>query len=199
MCVVCDENLPSSPAAFRSHFRAAARRGAPRHPLHRSAPRCTKMAALRYCFHRLHPAVRFHCSICMSGASQRGCGMTGAPADPQSCCHPSSPRSSSWMVWSPSNRGPGFAAHGPEAIGKSIDTPRPSLASWLNPPPIPQSSPSPSLWPNEDEAVVSPPHLGRTWRSCSRIRNARAGPGARVLQPDVSVLSTGLRLSQYLD
>lgn len=72
--------------------------------------------------------------------------MTGAPTDPQSCCHPSSPRSSSRMVWSPSNRGPGFAAHGPEAIGKSIDTPQPSLASCPPPPP--------SLWPNEDEAVV---------------------------------------------
>lgn len=101
-----------------------------------------KMAALRYCLHRLRSAaVRFHCGICMSGASQRGRRMAGAPADPQSCCHPSSPRSSSRMVRSPSNRGPGFAARGPEAIGKSIDTPRPSLASWLNPPPPSSSLP----------------------------------------------------------
>lgn len=89
----------------------------------------------------LRPRVQFHCAICMSGASQRGCGMTSAPADPQSCCHPSSPRSPSWMVRSPSNQGPGFAARGPEAIGKSIDTPRPSLASclaggWLTTPPF---------------------------------------------------------------
>lgn len=51
--------------------------------------------------------VQFHCIICMSGASHRGCRMTSGPADPQSCCHPSSPRSPSWMVWSPSNRGQG--------------------------------------------------------------------------------------------
>lgn len=95
----------------------------------------------------LRPRVQFHCAICMSGASQRGCGMTSAPADPQSCCHPSSPRSPSWMVRSPSNQGPGFAARGPEAIGKSIDTPRPSLASclaggWLRrSPPLPHTPP----------------------------------------------------------
>lgn len=177
---------------------SALRRGAEPHatPLHRSAPRCTNMAALRYCFHRLHPAVRFHCSICMSGASQRGCGMTGAPADPQSCCHPSSPLSSSWMVWSPSNRGPGFTTHGPEAIGKSIDVPRPSLASWLNPPP-PQSSPS--LWPNEDEAVVVLHTLAVRGDPVPGSETPALVRGPAPPQPDVSVLSTGLRLSQYLD
>ncbi|TNN48942.1 hypothetical protein EYF80_040832 [Liparis tanakae] len=30
----------------------------------------------------LRAEVQFHCIICMSGASQRGCRMTGGPADP---------------------------------------------------------------------------------------------------------------------
>lgn len=91
--------------------------------------------------------VQFHCRICMSGVSRGGCRMTSAPADPQSCCHPSSPRSPSWMVWSPSNRGQGSPLVDQRLLGKSIDTPRSNLASalpaWLAdyPPPPPPSLP----------------------------------------------------------
>lgn len=68
---------------------------------------CSDIVFLYFCFARvsLQAEVQFHCIICMSGVSQRGCRMTSGPTDPQSCCHPSSPRSPSWMVWSPSNRG----------------------------------------------------------------------------------------------
>lgn len=67
------------------------------------------------------------CPECPRG----GCRMTSAPADPQSCCHPSSPRSPSWMVWSPSNRGQGSPLVDQRLLGKSIDTPRSNLASAL--------------------------------------------------------------------
>lgn len=162
------------------------------------------------CFahHSLRAKVQFHCSICMSGVSQRGCRMTSAPTDPQSCCHPSSPYSPSWMVWSPSNRGQGSPLMDQRLLGNQSILLGPTqraacLAGWLT------TTPSPPFltlllplslvmakW-RRCSSHFSTPRC--TWISCYRIRNASACQGLAALKADVSVLSTGLHFHQYLD
>lgn len=84
---------------------------------------------------------------------------------------------------------PGFAAHGPEAIGKSIDTPRPNLESclpaWLaDSPPLPVSPFLTLLLPlslvmakwRRCSSHFSTPRC--MWISCYRLRNASACQGA---------------------
>lgn len=82
----------------------------------------------------------------MSGASQRAHRMTSGPADPQLRCHPSSPRSPSWTVRSPSNRGQGSRLTDQRLLGNQSIRLGPTLASclagWLAPHP-PRSPPFP--------------------------------------------------------
>lgn len=143
--------------------------------------------------------VQFHFSICMSGASHRGCRMTSGPADPQSCCHPSSPLSPSWMVWSPSNGGQGSPLMDQRLLGNQSIQPNLQswLAGWLIPPPPSFSfSLVMAKWRWCSSQFSTPLCM---WISCYRIRNASACQGLAALMADEFVLSTSLYFHQCLD
>lgn len=150
-------------------------------------------------FVSLQAEVQFHCIICMSGASLRGCRMTSGPADPQRCCHPSSPLSPSWMVRSPSNWGQGSPLMDQRLLGnQSIRLSPTQRAAWLAGFPSPLRPPSLVMakWRRCSSHFSTPRCM---WISCYRIRNASACQGLAALVADVFVLSTGLHSHQYLD
>lgn len=129
--------------------------------------------------------------------------MTSGPADPQSCCHPSSPLSPSWMVWSPSNWGQGSPLMDQRLLGNQSIRLSPTqraawLAGWLTSPPLllPLLSLVMAKWRRCSSHFSTPRCM---WISCYRIRNASACQGLAALVSDVSVLSTGLHFHQYLD
>ena len=147
----------------------------------------------------LQPKVQFLCIICMSKASR---GSLEWPLALLTLlrCHPSSPPSPSWMVWSPSNRARvrGSWTRGYWEINRyTSDEPR-SGSSPFPPPFLPTFSPPPCCGQMKT-MQFSMFHTSLFKHMLLQDKKCLCLPRASDLSADVSMLSRSLHFNQCLE